>query len=58
MGEGAAAAPKRERLKGALSQIETAAKKADTDPAAMKSLLAALNEYEDAIGLSDTLPAS
>ncbi len=58
VGEGAAAAPKRARLKDALSQAETAAKKADKDPAAMKSLLAALDEYEDAIGLSDTLPAS
>lgn len=58
VGEGAAAAPKKALLKDALSQVETASKKADYDPAAMKVLLAALAEYEDAIGLSDTLPAS
>lgn len=58
VGEGAAAAPTRARLKDALSRAESSAKRADTDAAALKELLLALEEYEDAVGLSDTLPAS
>lgn len=58
VGEGAAAAPTRARLKEALSRAEGAAKRADTDSGALQELLSALEEYEEAVGLSDTLPAS
>lgn len=58
VGEGAAAAPKRAKLKETLDELEQYAAKADSDPAAMTALLKAIDDYADSIGLDDTLPAS
>lgn len=58
VGEGAAAAPTRARLAAALDTINANAPAADTDNNALQRLIAALDDYADAAGITDIVAAT